>query len=56
MLLPLKVIGSCLNVGMSTLFAKFGTVLWFCDSFERLWGSFVSKWGKWLLKAQIQPV
>ena len=56
MLLPLKMIGSCQNVRKSTLFAKFGTVLWFCSSFERFSGSLVSKWGKLLLKAHIQPV
>ena len=55
MLLPFKMIGSCQNVVISTLFAKFGTGLWFCDSFERFRSSLVSKWGKWLLKAQIQP-
>ena len=53
---PLKMIGSCQNVGNSTLFAKFGTVLWFCGSLERFWGSLVSKWGKLLLKARVQPV
>ena len=56
MLVPLKMISSCQNVRKSTLFAKFGTVLWFCGSFERFWGSLVSKWGKLLLKAHIQPV
>ena len=56
MSLPLKMISSCQNVGISTLFAKFGTVLWFCNSFERFWGIFVAIWGKLLLKAQIQPV
>ena len=56
MLLPLKMIGSCQDVGKSTLFAKFGTVLWFCSSLERFWGSLVSNWGKLLLKAQVQPV
>ena len=56
MLLPLKMIGSCQNVRISTFFAKFGTVLWFCDSFERFLGSFVAKWGKLLPKVHIQPV
>ena len=56
MLLPIKMIDICENVGKSTLFAKLGTVLWFCGSFERFWGSLVSKWGKLLLKAQVQPV
>ena len=56
MLLPLKMIGSCQNVGKSNLFATCGTVLWFGGSFERFWGSLVSKWGKLLLKAQVQPV
>ena len=56
MLLPPKMISSCQNVWKSTLFAKFGTVLWFCCSFERFWGCLVSKWGKLLLKAQVQPV
>ena len=56
MLLPLKMISSCQNVGKSTLFAEFGTVLWFCSSFELFWGSLVSKWGKLLLKVQVQPV
>ena len=51
MLLPLKIIESCQNVGKSTLFAKFGAVLLFCSSLERFWGIFVSKWGKLLLKA-----
>ena len=54
MLSPLKMISSCQNAGKSTLFAKFGTVLWFCSSFERFWGSLVSKWGKLLLKVQVQ--
>ena len=56
MLSPLKMIGSCQNVGESTLFAKLGTALWFCGSLERFWGSLVYKWGKLLLKAQVQPV
>ena len=56
MLLPIKMIDSCQNVGKPTLFAKFGTVLWFCSNLERFWGSLVSKWGKLLLKAQVQPV
>ena len=56
MLSPLKMIGWCQSVGKSTLLAKFGTVLLFCSSFERFWGTFVAKWGKWLLKAQVQPV
>ena len=47
---------SCQNVWKSTLFAKFGTVLLFCGSFEHFWGTLVSKWGKLLLKAQVQPV
>ena len=50
MLLPLKMISSCQNVGKSTLFAKFGTVLWFCCSFERFWGSFVVKYGQIVTK------
>ena len=56
MLLPLKMISPCQNVGKPTLFAKFGTVLWFCGSFQRFWSSLVAKWGKLLLKAQVQPV
>ena len=56
MLLPLKMIGSSQNVGKSTLFAKFGVLLWFPGSFERFWGSFEAKLGKLLLKAQVQPV
>ena len=56
MLLPLKMISSCLNFGKSTLFVKFGTALWFRVSLEHFWGSLVSKWGKLLLKAQVQPV
>ena len=43
MLLPLKMISSCQNIGKSTLFAKFGAVLLFCSSLERFWGSFVAK-------------
>ena len=43
MVLPLKMIGSCLNVRKSTLFAEFGTVLLFCSSLERFWGCFVAK-------------
>ena len=56
MLLPLKMMGSGQNVRKTTLFAKIGVPLWFCGSFERFWGSLVAKWGKLLLKAQVQPV
>ena len=56
MLLPLKMISSCQNVGKSTLFATSAPILLFCGSFERFWGKSVSKWGKLLLKAQVQPV
>ena len=51
MLLPLKMISSCQNVGKSTLFAKFGAVLRFCSSFERFWGSFVVKYGQIVTKS-----
>ena len=51
MLLPLKMISSCQNVGKSTLFAKFGTVLWFCDSFGRFRGHFCSKMGQIVTKS-----
>ena len=43
MLLPLKMISLCQNVQKSGLFAKFGSVLGFCSSFERFWGSLVAK-------------
>ena len=56
MLLPLQMIGSGQKVGKSSLFAKFGVLLWSCGSFERFWASFEAKWGKLLLKAQVQPV
>ena len=43
MLLPLKLIDSCQNIGKSTLLAQFGAVLLFCSSLERFWGTFVAK-------------
>ena len=55
MLLPLKMIDSCRSVGKSTLFAKFGTVLWFCGGFERFWGSLVSKWANLYQKRRFNP-
>ena len=43
MLLPLKMIGSCQNVGKFILLATFVAALLFCSSLERFWGSFVAK-------------
>ena len=51
MLLPLKMISSCQNVGKSTLFATFGAVLLFCSSLEGFRGSFVAKWGQIITKS-----
>ena len=51
MLLPLKMMSSCQNVGKSTLFAKFGTVLWFCSSFDRFLGQFGIKMGQIVTKS-----
>ena len=51
MLSALKMIGSCQSVGKSTLFAKFGTVLWFCGSFERFLGQFGIKMGQIVTKS-----
>ena len=51
MLLPLKMICSCQNVGKSHLFAEFGAALWFCSNFERFRGSFVVKYGQIVTKS-----
>ena len=51
MLLPLKTISSCQNVGKSNLFARFGAVLLFCGCFERFLGQFGIKMGQIVTKS-----
>ena len=51
MLLPLKMIASCQNVGKSTLLAQFGAVLLFCSSFERFLGQLGIKMGQIVTKS-----